>query len=779
MGEKYAPLHVHSYYSLLDGLPSPKDIATRCKELGLPACAMTDHGNICGLVAFYNACTKKDIRPILGCELYICEFDPTVKSNENKRRWHLTVLAKGQAGLETMMRLVSETNRPDFFYRKPRINLDRLAAFAEDRNLLCLSGCLAGMLSSSLFDNFDEACKVSTQTESMDRVRAMLKMNWQDIAVSVIQRHQQIFGKDNFFLEIQDEGMAIQRVVAECLRKIGAQTGVPTVATLDAHYCRPDEAQDQRILLYSQLHTTQEEQERLRIEGGDTMYFFHSDTFHIYTPEEMLTHYEQAEVDRTLEIADRCGSFKLGRQPCLPKFTNDELTQMKLDSDRYLESLCIKGAKQKLAHLPRKEKQQYLDRLNRELLVIREATLSDYFLIVYDACQFVDRNGGPRGKGRGSGAGSLVNYLIGITDIDPLVYGLYFERFYNASRNIPAHFDAGNTEFMAWLGENFESAVKRDKSEAKRQVAIAAANARRACDLKALKDEAAWIDEDSPKMWLYLEDLLKAGTTEKTPNPSNSHIAYAVGLTDELDKDRPVKKKSSHVSLPDIDTDIGVVFRSRVIAYLSKRWGEDRVSQMITFGRLQGKAALKEVFRAQPETVKQLLKVKALKEAKNPDEIAQKPHDLCNEITQHIPDEAAISDDLRQAREETGNENYGILQWAIDNIEPVATAYETFKPLFDQAMRLEGVKKSQSKHAAGMVIADRPISELVPMVYDPKSKMRVCGLEMANAEAMGAVKFDFLGVTALDKLWYGQALVNREATQPFVHDEVEAGEESE
>ena len=252
-----------------------------------------------------------------------------------------------------------------------------------------------------------------------------------------------------------------------------------------------------------------------------------------------------------------------------------------------------------------------------------------------------------------------------------------------------------------------------------------------------------------------------------------------MGLTDELDKDRPVKKKSSHVSLPDIDTDIGVVFRSRVIAYLSKRWGEDRVSQMITFGRLQGKAALKEVFRAQPETVKQLLKVKALKEAKNPDEIAQKPHDLCNEITQHIPDEAAISDDLRQAREETGNENYGILQWAIDNIEPVATAYETFKPLFDQAMRLEGVKKSQSKHAAGMVIADRPISELVPMVYDPKSKMRVCGLEMANAEAMGAVKFDFLGVTALDKLWYGQALVNREATQPFVHDEVEAGEESE
>jgi len=242
-------------------------------------------------------------------------------------------------------------------------------------------------------------------------------------------------------------------------------------------------------------------------------------------------------------------------------------------------------------------------------------------------------------------------------------------------------------------------------------------------------------------------------------NPSNSYVMWIVEKVNKICFDKPPIINPGHISLPDIDIDLSVVFRSKVIAYLKERWGEEYVAQMITFGRLQGKAALKEVFRANPDTVRHLMKVKALKEGKDTDDISITPHDLCNDITHHIPEEATITDELRQARAEQGDD-YGILQWAVHNIEYVQDAYEWYKPLFDQAIRIEGTKKSQSKHAAGVVIADRPIAELVPLAYDTKSKNRVVGVEMGHAEAMGCVKFDFLGVVALDKMWKAQDLIN-------------------
>lgn len=783
----YAPLHQHSYYSLLDGLPSPKQIIDRCKELGLPAAALTDHGNIFGMVAFHNAAKKAGVKAIQGIELYVCEQDPAIKSPENNKRNHLTVLAKNQEGLETLMRLVSETNRPDYFYRKPRIDLERLRPFTKDGNLLCLSGCLAGKLSSQLFEDLNEACKVSTTTESLDQVRKLLKPNWRDLAAQTIAEYQDVFGKENYYLEIQYEGMAVQRVVMDCLREMAGPLGVKKVATLDAHYCRPEDAMDQRILLYSQMHTTQEQQEQLRQSGGDTMYFFHSDNFFIYSPEEMQKHYTADEIANTLEIADRVGKTKLGRPPCLPKFSNDEMKALNVDSDKYVEELCVRAAKERLGNLTVDKKKEYWQRLQYELLVIREAKLSDYFLIEWDVCRFVDENDGPRGKGRGSGAGSLVNYLLGITDIDPIPYGLYFERFYNASRNIPPHFDVGEVPFLTWLGDNFEAAVKRDKAKARKQVGLAVANGPWGKPLPAdkalLQAEAQWIDDNNPKMWLYIVDQIanrKDGVFAE--NKCNSQLAYALGFTEEIDHKKPVATVEAHVSLPDIDSDIGVVFRSKVIKYLTDRWGEERVCQMITFGRLQGKAALKEVFRAQPDTVKQMMRLRAMKEGKDPNSINISPYDLCNEITQYIPDEAAISDDLAQAREETGDDRYGILQWAIDHIPQVAESYQWYKPLFDQAMRIEGTKKSQSKHAAGIIIADRPIAELFPLAYDATSKSRVCALEMAAAEAMGGVKFDFLGVTALDKLWRGRDLINQNSAKLEEMDEeleMELGEDEE
>jgi DNA polymerase III alpha subunit len=746
----------------LDGLSSPKDIINRCVELGLPACTISDHGNIAGMKTFYDAARKKKIKPIIGCEIYVCEQDASIKNNGNNRRHHLIVLAKNDQGIKDLMALVSESNRPDYFYRKPRIHLEEIAPFAKRGNLIFLTACIAGELPMSLFDDFKLAIEAGSGGNS-DGSREYLRTDWKTVGKAVIDKHLKIFGKGNYYLELQSEGMGIQKVVVECLRELSRETGIPTVATIDAHYCRKEDAEDQRLLLYASMHTTKEAQDRRIANGQDVMDFFVSDNYYIPSYDEMRNTFTEAELQATLDIADQIEYSPLGHSPYLPVFNNEESEKLGLDSDEYLKHLCVESAKTKLAHLSPPQKKIYWDRLQKELIVIREAGLADYFLIVWDACNFVDQQNGPRGKGRGSGAGSLVNYLTGITGIDPIEYGLYFERFYNMSRNIPPHFDVGQTIFMSWMSENFELLHDRDVDAERKIVSKHIARRMRRYGIEftdMMRKEVEWIDEQNPRMWMYLHDAINE---KPAANPSNSHLAYALGITlagkDELDTTSMVKTHDGHTSLPDIDTDIGVVFRSEVISYLKNRWGEKYVAQMITFGRLQGKAALKEVFRANPDTVKHLMKVKTVKEGKDQDDINMTPHDLCNEITKHIPDEASIADELRQVRQEQGDD-YGILQWAVHNVEQVQNAYEWFKPLFDQAMKIEGTKKSQSKHAAGVVIADRPIEELVPLSYDAKNKDRIVGVEMSDAEALGGVKFDFLGVVALDKLWKIQNLVN-------------------
>jgi DNA polymerase III alpha subunit len=736
---------------------------------------------------FYDAARKAKIKPIIGCELYVCEQDPTIKNNANNKRHHLIVLAKNDQGIEDLMRLVSETNKPDHFYRKPRIDLTGIAKFAKRRNLIFLTACIAGELSMELFIDFKEAI-MAGRNHNVAEARKYLKPDWLEVGKAIIQKHIEIFGKDNYYLELQDESMGIQTVVVECLRELSIETGVPTVATIDAHYCRQEDAEDQRLLLYASLHTTKEAQDYKISTGQDVMDFFVSDKYYIPSYEEMRETFTEAELQATLDIADRIEYSSLGHNPYLPIFTNDESKKLGMNSIEYLKHLCIEGAKEKLSHLDQSQKATYWKRLKRELIVIQEAGLADYFLIVWDACKFVDESNGPRGKGRGSGAGSLINYLTGITGIDPIKYGLYFERFYNMSRNIPPHFDVGHTSFMSWMSDNFELLHTRDIDSDRKYVSLhLAGRIEQYCKdpfdpvvfTDMMRKEVEWIDANNSRMWMYLADMIKE---KPSTNPSNSHLAHGLGITIvescELDTNKDVTIHKGHISLPDIDTDIGVVFRNEVITYLKKRWGEEYVAQMITFGRLQGKAALKEVFRAHPDTVKHLMKVKSIKEGKNADDICMTPHDLCNDITRHIPDEASISDELRQAREDHGDD-YGILQWAIHHIEQVKDAYEWYKPLFDQAMRIEGTKKSQSKHAAGVVIADRPIEELVPMVYDAKNKDRVVGLEMSDAEAMGAVKFDFLGVVALDKLWKAMDLINGESADSVLDEEFKEVQECE
>jgi DNA polymerase III alpha subunit len=764
-------LHVHSWFSLLDGLSSPEQIAKRAKEIGCPACALTDHGNVSGMVDFQKACKKYGIKPVYGCEIYTSKLDQTIKTNENKSHNHLTILAKNDDGIKELMSLVSYTNQPEHFYRKPRIGVDNLHLFTKNRNLICLSGCIIGELSESLFTDVGQACLIGEQTEDMDEVRKLLKPNWRNIADEIVARYISIFGKENYFIELQEEGMPAQKVAVECLREVSKALDVPSACTLDAHYAKREQVEDHRILLYSQLHTTAEEQARLKGEGADTMSFFFRDTFYIFSPEEMQEHYSKSEMEQTLVITDMIKSTSIGRKPCLPKYQ----TPNNDSSDDYLKKLCVQGAKNILSNLSMDKKKIYWTRLLRELSVIKEARLADYFLIVYDACKFVDENKAPRGKGRGSGAGSLVNYLLNITGIDPIEYDLYWERFYNHGRNIPPHFDVGPTTFMEWLSDNSDS-ITQEKIDDTRNIIK---NLIIQCNLKyksihnkkLLKEEADWIDNNNPKMWLYILEVFKNNQTMcsssedqvlglEFPNPNNSHIVDALRMCCKLDENKSVQTNPGHISLPDIDMDIGVVFREKVVEYLINKWGEDKVSQMVTFGRLQGKAALKEVFRAQPDLVKHLMKVKATKEGKNPNEVSMTPFDLSNEITGLMPDEASIIDDLQKIRKETENSSYGILNWSIDNIEKMKEYYQWYKPLFDQSMRLEGTKKSQSRHAAGLVIADVPINDLVPLIYDPKNKTRIVGLEMESSEALGCVKFDFLGVVALDKVWLAQDLIN-------------------
>lgn len=759
----YIPLHCHSFYSLLDGLSSPKDIVDRCVELGLPGCTISDHGTLAGMKTFYDAAQKGGIKPIIGIEAYICPLDANIKTTENNKRYHLIILAKNDNGIKDLMALTSEMNRPDYFYRKPRIHLAGLAPFAQRDNLIFLTACIAGELPMSLFSDF-KAAIIAGRNNNIKEAKKYLKANWIDIGQAIIHKHLSIFGKNNYYLELQNEGMGIQSVVVDCLRKLSEVTGVPTVATIDSHYCKKEDAEDQRLLLCAQIHTTQPEQDRKIASNQDVMDFFVSDNYYIPSYKEMLQYFTEDELATTIKIADRIKYTSLGHKPCLPIFNNQELQELQFNSDQYLEFLCIKGAKSKLSHLDQDKKQIYWERLQKELTTIKEAKLANYFLIVWDVCKFVDQHNGPRGKGRGSGAGSLINYLIDITGIDPIEYDLFFERFYNVSRNIPPHFDVGQQTFMSWLSENFESLYMRNYREDRKFVSGHLAKRIKNYNIKftkKMKNEVEWIDKNNTKMWMYLKDMIILKPALK--NPSNSHLAYGLGLfvvsRDELNINNDVKTHSGHISLPDIDTDIGIVFRGKVIDYLKNRWGNDYVAQMITFDRLQGKAALKEVFRAHPDMVNHLMKVKAIKEGKNIEDISLTPYDLCNAITRHIPDESSIADELEQLRKEYGYD-YGILQWTIDHVEQIKKAYKWYKPLFDQAMRIEGTKKSQSKHAAGIVIADRPIHEFVPLSYDPKTQNRIVGLEMSDAESMGAVKFDFLGLVALDKLWKAQDLIN-------------------
>jgi len=621
----WTPLHCHSHYSLLDGLSKPEGIAKRVKDLGFKSVALTDHGSISGAVSFIKACTSQDIKPIIGCEFYLCKDDAKIHEKTNSKHSHLCVLAKNASGWSELIKLTSLANSLDYFYYKPRLHLKDFSGKAK--NLIAFSGHPGTELANCILPY--EAYKASSYEEA----KSLIKDGWEVAAKDLCAKYQDIFGKENFFIEIQmfdSENLPCVIALAECLRKLSKDTNIKAIATPDAHYPSQKDASDQRIILCSAMETTLqkvktsiEKQEEFGLSS-----FFKSNRYYIPSFDEVSSYHEEEEIKNCLIIDEMCEKYSVIKQPSLPKFDSPK----GMNEDQYLRELCREGWKKKFASLEKGTDKfiKYTDRVKHELSVINGAGLAGYFLVVQDYCNWATNQGWLTGKGRGSGAGCMISYLLGITQVDPIENNLVFERFYNAGRNAPGR-----------------------------------------------------------------------------------------------------------VSLPDIDCDFPITKRDKIIDYIKTKYGQTNVSQMITFSRMQGRGALKDVLRAYDFSF-----------------------DESNAITKHIPDEAEISEQLQEMREDGGEAS--IIRWALENIPEKLKDYceldsdgnlkGKLAKEFGQAIRLEGTKRSQGKHAAGIVISNEKLDDICPMIYDKKNNQMIAGMEMSDLESIGLVKFDILGVAVLDKI---------------------------
>ncbi len=391
----FVHLHVHTEYSLLDGSNKIKEYVSRVKELGMNSAAITDHGVMFGVIDFYRAAKKEGIKPILGCEVYVApgsRFDKTPGSNSDDRYYHLVLLAENQKGYENLTKIVSK-GFVDGYYYKPRVDMELLEEYHE--GIIALSACLAG------------------------EVQKYLLRGMYGDALDAAKRYEAIFGKGNFFLELQDHGMQEQQMVNPQLLRLSRETGIELVATNDVHYTYAEDEKSHDILLCIQTGKKLSDENRMRYEGGQ--YFVKSE-------EEMRTLFPYAleALENTQKIADRCnveiefGVTKLPRYDVPQGYTAWE----------YLNKLCFEGLHSKYEN----PEGELTERLNYELNVIRNMGYVDYFLIVWDFINYARMNDIMVGPGRGSAAGSIVAYCLGITNIDPIKYQLLFERFLNPER---------------------------------------------------------------------------------------------------------------------------------------------------------------------------------------------------------------------------------------------------------------------------------------------------------------------------------------------------------
>ncbi len=397
----FVHLHVHSEYSLLDGMSRIKDLPVRAKELGMKAIALTDHGVMYGAVDFYKECKKNDIKPIIGCEVYVAphsRFDKEAGRDNGYN--HLILLAKNKTGYQNLSKLVSLSFVEGFYY-KPRIDLEILEKYSE--GLICLSACLAGSLSQAIIQgNMEKAEEIAL---------------W----------HKRVF-KDDYYIEIQHNGLRQQIMVNQKLIQLARKIDIPLVATNDAHYLKKEDSYFHEVLLCIQTGKRMSDEDRMRFETQE---------FYIKSPEEMADYFSEFPdaIENTVKIAEKCNyDFEFGVTK-LPNYDVPEEYATHLD---YFKDLCYKGIKNRYGEKPAEE---VMSRLEYEISVIDKMGYVDYFLIVWDYINYAKSVGIPVGPGRGSGAGSIAAYAIGITDIDPLKYGLLFERFLNPERVSMPDFD--------------------------------------------------------------------------------------------------------------------------------------------------------------------------------------------------------------------------------------------------------------------------------------------------------------------------------------------------
>ena len=397
----FVHLHVHSEYSLLDGMSRIKDLPVRAKELGMKAIALTDHGVMYGAVEFYKECTKNGIKPIIGCEVYVAphsRFDKEAGRDSGYN--HLILLAKNKIGYQNLAKLVSLSFVEGYYY-KPRIDLEILEKYSE--GLVCLSACLAGSLSQAIIQN--------------DMAKAEEVALW----------HKRVF-KDDYYIEIQHNGLRQQIMVNQKLIEIARKLDIPLVATNDAHYLKKEDSYFHEVLLCIQTGKRMSDEDRMR---------FETEEFYIKSPEEMADYFSEFPdaIENTVKIAEKCNyDFEFG----VTKLPNYDVPEEFATHADYFKDLCNKGIRKRYGENPSEE---VLKRLEYEISVIEKMGYVDYFLIVWDYINYAKSVGIPVGPGRGSGAGSIAAYAIGITDIDPLKYNLLFERFLNPERVSMPDFD--------------------------------------------------------------------------------------------------------------------------------------------------------------------------------------------------------------------------------------------------------------------------------------------------------------------------------------------------
>ena len=567
---EFVHLHLHTDYSLLDGACGVPALVKRVAAVGQKAVAMTDHGNIYGTVEFVDEAQKAGVKPIVGCELYICKKDDHRAPPEGDTYNHLLVLAENEEGYRNLIKITSEASLHGFYY-KPRISKKFLAE--HSKGLIALSGCLAGEVCENLLANKYEAARGAASF------------------------YREIFGPENFFMEIQDQGLPEEHRIHGDLFRIEKELGIPMVATNDSHYLCEDDAHAQDVLVCVQTGKSVNDENRLK---------FHGSQFFVKSAAEMAKLFNGREdvLKRTLAIAERC-NFKLNKvKNPFPEFAVPEGYTL----DSYFEHVARQGFVRRWESLSqleaagrlKKSRSEYEQRLAREISIIQQMKFSGYFLIVWDFIRYARENQIPVGPGRGSAAGALVAYAMGITDIDPLQHELLFERFLNPER----------------------------------------------------------------------------------------------------------------VSLPDIDIDFCMNRRGEVINYVTQKYGRDNVAQIITFGTMAAKAAIKDVGRAMDI-----------------------PYADVDRIAKMIP-----------------TTPIGItLDQALDDAPQLQQAYENeiqVRELLDTARKLEGLVRNSGVHAAGVVISPKPLTELVPL-HKTKNDEIVTAYDMKAVEKMGLLKMDFLGLTTL------------------------------